>query len=194
MMRQDPILLASAVFGEQFAAERVITCQWQFMNQVNAKIHMIGEKDQAEFLKCSKNACIVPTIPEFEILWARMTEKVSQYPQVGSFLDRYYVRRSHLFQAFRGGIHSGLNLAEVGNSKWKHKTISLVKAATDYICSMLKQETDLKRFNEGQNFQRGYAPNDIQRATKEKRRQMEHGRSFADLLEKSSCSANANGL
>ena len=71
----------SRVFGEQFAAERVITCQLHFMNQVNAKIHMIGEKDQAEFLKCSKNACIVPTIPEFEILWARMTEIVSQYPQ-----------------------------------------------------------------------------------------------------------------
>ena len=113
-----------------------------------------------------------------------MTEIVSQYPQVGSFLDWYYVRRSHLFQAFRGGIHSGLNLAEVGNSKWKHKTrLSLVKTATDDICSMLKQEADLKRFNEGQNFQRGYAPNDIQRATKEKRRQMKHGRSFADLLE-----------
>ena len=43
----------SRVFGEQFAAERVITCQWHFMNQVNAKIHMIGEKDQPEFLKCS---------------------------------------------------------------------------------------------------------------------------------------------
>ena len=174
----------SRVFGEQFAAERVITCQWHFMNQVNAKIHFIGEKDQEEFLKCAKNACIVPTIPEFEILWARMQEICNMYPQVGSFLDWYYVRRSHLFQAFRGGIHSGLNLAEVGNAKWKHKTrLSLVKAATDDICSMLNQESDLKRFNDGQNFQRGYAPNDIQRATKEKRRQMEHGRSFAQLLE-----------
>ena len=174
----------SRVFGEQFASERVITCQWHFMNQVNTKIHLIGENDQEEFLKCAKEVCIAPTIPEFEILFARMQEICSKYPQVGSFLDWYYVRRSHLFPAFRGGIHSGLNLAEVGNAKWKHKTrLSLVKAATDDICSMLKQESDLKRFNEGQNFQRGYAPNDIQRATKERKRQMELGRSFAQVLE-----------
>ena len=35
----------SRVFGEEFAAHTVITCQWQFMNQVNTKIHFIGETD-----------------------------------------------------------------------------------------------------------------------------------------------------
>ena len=54
---------------------------------------------------------------------------------------------------------------------------------------MLQQESDLKRFGEGsvgsvgQTFKRGKVLTDTQRATKEKRQQMEMARSFAQVLQ-----------
>ena len=50
----------------------------------------------------------------------------------GNSLDWYYARRMHLFPAFTDGLHSGLNLAEVGNSSWKPKVrLSIGSAAYD---------------------------------------------------------------
>ena len=48
---------------------------------------------------------------------------------------------------------------------------------------MLQQESDLKRFGEGSTFRRGKVLTDTQRATKEKRQQMEMARSFAQVLQ-----------
>ena len=113
--------------GLEFAATRIVTCQWHFMNSVNEKIHSIGEEDQEEFVKHAGDLCRVLTVPEFELIFADMQRIVSKNPQYGSSLDWYYAQRFHLFPAFRDGLHSGLNLAEVGNRKWKpeHK-LSLV--------------------------------------------------------------------
>ena len=131
--------------GLEFAATRIVTCQWHFMNSVNEKIHSIGEEDQEEFVKHAGDLCRVLTVPEFELIFADMQRIVSKYPQYGSSLDWYYARRFHLFPAFRDGLHSGLNLAEVENWKWKpeHK-LSLVAAAKDDISSMMEQETELQ--------------------------------------------------
>ena len=90
-----------------------------------------------------------------------------------------------MFPAFREGRHSGVNQAEIGNAKWKtthHHKLSLVAAARDDISTMMQQEVDVRRFEEGSTFRRGSGPTDAQRATKEKRVQMEQGRSFAQLL------------
>ena len=89
-----------------------------------------------------------------------------------------------MFPAFRDGLHSGLNLAEVGNAQWKPKhKMSLVAAAKDDITTMLQQESDLKRFSEGSSFKKGKVLTDQQRATKERRQQMEQARSFAQVLQ-----------
>ena len=170
--------------GLEYAATKVITCQWHFMNSVNEKIHAIGEEDQEAFVKSAGELCRVPTVAEFELIFADMKKTVSKYPLYGTSLDWYYARRFHLFPAFRDGLHSGLNLAEVGNRKWKadHK-LSLVAAAKDDISTMMEQESDLKRFNEGSTFKRGHVMTDIQRFTKQKWKQMEQARSFAQLLQ-----------
>ena len=171
------------VFGEQWVRQKCITCQWHFLNNINEKIHLIVEQHQEEFLEKAKELTIAPTIPEFELLFARMKEIALLSPDFGNSLDWYYARRIHLFPAFREGLHSGLNLAEVGNSAWKPKTrLSLVAAAYDDINTMLQQEADYRRFKEGQNFTRGKGKTDMQRAAQEKRLQMEKGRSYADLL------------
>ena len=171
------------VFGDEWVKEKCVTCQWHFLNSINEKIHLIDEKFQEEFLEKAKQLCIVPTIPEFELLFARLKEIANMSPQYGNSLDWYYARRMHLFPAFREGLHSGLNLAEVGNSAWKPKSrLSLVTAAYDDINTMLQQEADYKRFKEGQNFTRGKGKTDMQRAAQEKRKQMEQGRAYAELL------------
>ena len=48
---------------------------------------------------------------------------------------------------------------------------------------MLQQESDLKRFSEGSSFKKGKVLTDQQRATKERRQQMEQARSFAQVLQ-----------
>ena len=156
------------------------------MNKVMERIHKIGEKDQTEFAEKTGQMCRVPTIPEFELLYGRLQEIADQYPKVGNFLEWYYVRRTHLFPTFREGRHSGVNQAEIGNAKWKtthHHKLSLVAAARDDISTMMQQEVDVTRFEEGSTFCRGSGPTDVQCATKEKRAQMEQARSFAQILQ-----------
>ena len=170
--------------GLEFAATRVVTCQWYFMNKINERIQKIGEDFQEEFVTSAGQLCRVQSVAEFELIFSRMREIVAKFPEFGNSLDWYYARRFHLFPAFRDGLHSGLNLAEVGNAQWKPKhKMSLVAAAKDDITAMLQQESDLKRFGEGSTFKRGKVLTDTQRATKEKRQQMEMARSFAQVLQ-----------
>ena len=72
----------------------------------------------------------------------------------------------------------------MGNAQWKPKhKMSLVSAAKDDITTMLQQESDLKRFSEGSTFKKGKVLTDQQRATQERRQQMEQARSFAQVLQ-----------
>ena len=80
-----------AVFTEEFVKLRVVSCQWHFMNKVMERIHKVGEKDKAEFAEKAGRMCRVPTIPEFELLYGRLQQIASQYPEVGNFLEWYYV-------------------------------------------------------------------------------------------------------
>ena len=170
--------------GLEFAATRVVTCQWHFMNKIKERIQKIGEDFQEEFVTSAGQLCRVQSVAEFELIFRHMREIVAKFPEFRKSLDWYYARRFHLFPAFRDGLHSGLNLAEVGNAQWKPKhKMSLVAAAKDNITTMLQQESDLKRFGEGSTFKRGKVLTDTQRATKEKRQQMEMARSFAQVLQ-----------
>ena len=170
--------------GLEFAATRVVTCQWHFMNKINERIQKIGEDFQEEFVTSAGQLCRVQSVAEFELIFSRMREIVAKFPEFGNSLDWYYARRFHLFPAFHDGLHSGLNLAEVGNAEWKPKhKMSLVAAAKDDITTMLQQESDLRRFGEGSTFKRGKVLTDTQRATKEKHQQMEMARSFAQVLQ-----------
>ena len=47
---------------------------------------------------------------------------------------------------------------------------------------MMQFEADYRKFSSGESFLRGQAPTDVQRATAERRFQMEQGRAFADIL------------
>ena len=182
------------VYGDEWVKKKCITCQWHFLNSVNEKIHHIGEDYQEEFLEKAKELCKLKTIPEFDLTFARMKEIADMFSAYGNSLDWYYARRMHLFPAFRDGLHSGLNLAEVGNSSWKPKVrLSLVSAAYDDTNTMLQQEADYKRFKEGENFTRGKAKNDIQRVSLEKKAADGTRQGLCRIVCKSSCFTNAEG-
>ena len=111
------------VFGDDFVKERVVTCQWHFMNKVMERVQKIpNEKDAEEFATKAAQMCRVPTVAEFELLYARLKELCDDYPEVtGDFLVWYYARRSHLFRAFRAGRHSGVNreLQKKNAHRWR---------------------------------------------------------------------------
>ena len=105
------------------------------------------------------------------------------FPEAGNFLEWYHVRRFHFFPSFREGLHSGVNLAESGNAKWKpHTKLSLVAAALDDVTIMKEQECEYKRFKEGESIPIGRGPTDIRRATQEKRMQMEQVRAIGEMF------------
>ena len=127
--------------------------------------------------------CVVKTIPEFDLLYSQMVDIVDKSPEAGNFLDWHYVRRLRTFPAFRAALHSGANLAEIGNALWKPEyKLALVVASSNDINRMMQFEADYRKFSLGESFQRGQAPTDVQRATAERRFQIEQGRAFADIL------------
>ena len=56
------------------------------MNSVNKKVHVIGEEDQEEFVKHAGDLCRVPTLLEFDLIFAGMKQIFSKYLQYGSSL------------------------------------------------------------------------------------------------------------
>ena len=65
--------------GLEFAAMRVVTCQWHFMNKINERIQKIGEDFQEEFVTSAGQLCRVQSVAEFELIFSRMREIVAKF-------------------------------------------------------------------------------------------------------------------
>ena len=171
------------VFGQKFVDEKCITCQWHFLTNMHEHKHEIEEKFRDEFLNLAQQLCTRKTVPEFDLIYAEMVEIVEKSPDAGGFLEWHYVRRIRTFPAFREALHSGANIAEIGNAQWKPEhRLALVVAGRNDINRMIQFEADYRKFQSGESFHRGQAPTDVQRATAERRFQIEQGRAFADVL------------
>ena len=57
--------------GLEFAATRVVTCQWHFMNKINERIQKIGEDFQEEFVTSAGQLCRVQSVAEFELIFSQ---------------------------------------------------------------------------------------------------------------------------
>ena len=75
--------------GLEFAAARVVTCQWHFMNKINEQIQKIGEDFQEEFVTSAGHLCRVQSVAEFELILSHMREIVAKFPEFGNSLDWY---------------------------------------------------------------------------------------------------------
>ena len=179
------------VFGEEFSTTRVISCQWHFLQHAEEKMALVAEEYKEEFMQGCYDLCRIKGVAAYQIQLARLREIADMFVGVSGFLDWWDARKWHVFAAFRDGLHSGINLAEAGNSKWKPPVtkLSLVKAAKNDIATMLQQESDMRKFEDGEDCPRGRGMTDIQRATKEKRQQIEQGREFGQMLSNSAALA-----
>ena len=174
------------VFGSTFVAEKVVTCPWHFMNNIRERSSAMGEKEE-EFLKLCKEMTRAKAVAEFDLIYTEVRDLAKDKPNILRQLEWHHSRREYLFAAFRAFRHAGVNLAEVGNSAWKPKQRhSLVGAAKDDINRMMQMEAENKNFSEGESFTRGRVASDAERATRERRHQMEQARSYADMLSNSS--------
>ena len=80
--------------GLEFAAARVVTCQWHFMNKINERIQKIGEDFQEEFVTSAGHLCRVQSVAEFELIFSHMREIVAKFPEfgihwIGTMLDDF---------------------------------------------------------------------------------------------------------
>ena len=62
------------------------------MNKMNERLANIGEEHQEEFVDSAGEICRVQRVAEFELIFSRMCDIVSKYPEFGNSLDWYYAR------------------------------------------------------------------------------------------------------
>ena len=79
-------------YDKKFVTERVLSCQWHFMNKVKDSVNKIGEQFQQEFLKLCTNLCMVKTVAEYDLILERLREIVNMFPEAGNFLEWYHVK------------------------------------------------------------------------------------------------------
>ena len=68
------------VLGQKFVDDKCITCQWHFMRNMNEHKFEIAEDLREDFLKNAQELCIVKTIPEFDVLYAKMLGECGKIP------------------------------------------------------------------------------------------------------------------
>ena len=91
------------IYGEDFCRDRVRGCQFHFKQQVQKKKHEVPEDHRDEFIKICNELCVITTVARYKILKGRLEEMACTTPSLWTWIDWWYVRRSHIFGPFRHG-------------------------------------------------------------------------------------------
>ena len=67
-----------SVFGIDYMTQKVISCQWHFMNVMEQFVHKIPEEDQEEFLQLCNALCKKTTIPEYQLVATRLHQNSTE--------------------------------------------------------------------------------------------------------------------
>ena len=162
-----------SVFGIDYMTQKVISCQWHFMNVMEQFLHKIPKEDQEEFLQLCHALCKKTTIPEYQLVATRLHQIAQKWPVIISKLNWWHVRRWHVFRAFRTGpTHTGVNLAEIGNAAWKTSgsNLTLLAAAKDDVTLFILQDEEIQCHCTSTIMVGGQDPNDLQRAALERKK------------------------
>ena len=147
--------------------------------------HKIPEEDQEEFLQLCHALCKKTTIPEYQLVAIRLHQIAQKCPVIISKLNWWHVRRWHVFGAFRTGpTHTGVNLAEIGNSAWKTSgsNLTLLAAAKDDVTLFILQDEAIQCHQTSAIMVGGQGPNDLQRAALERNKQRAKARGLAEIV------------
>ena len=113
------------VFGEEYAKNRVFSCQFHFLEKVNKKKHFVAENDQALFVTLAKEMCYAPMIDTYKTAKEKMLTLLSRNAEkVSRFVNWYICREEFLFGCFRPKLSNiaASNLSEIGNSSIKARS------------------------------------------------------------------------
>lgn len=169
------------VYGEDFTKLRVKGCQWHFKHNLHLKSKLVSEKERGTFTHLCENLCVVTTVTEYFQIKKQLDIIAERNPRVKNFLGWWHLRRSHVFQPFRGGGLPGVNLSEQGNAGWVCKTMRLVHAAAHDVATMVLFEEEMKKFHQNLCTTSGRGPSKAQREAKDRDQQMEVGEGLARL-------------
>ena len=131
--------------AEEKEREEVISNLDHFKRDAEIKAKKITEELRDEFLKLCDEMCRAVTVDAYDKIHQKLHDMINTDENILSWLNWWHSRRSHTFKAFRGFFHSGTNMAEIGNAKWKKsgKKLRLVDACWDDITTMFTQAEDL---------------------------------------------------
>ena len=180
------------IYGEQFTKERVFSCQWHFMSEMNKKKMQVGEELRDKFISlCHKICKEATTVGKYNLYKGRIDEIANLYPGIKASIEWWHVRRSHVFSAFRGGGLPGVNLSEPANSGWKALQLRkksggllrLVHAAKKDVSTMYLQEKEMIKFNSNLGKSSGRGPSQAVRDARDHAKQMKVAEDFANMFQ-----------
>ena len=173
------------IFGLEYMTEKLISCQWHFMHNMEQLALKLDENIRDEFLQLCKEMLKTTTIIEYKLVAGRLRQLGEKYPCIQGPLNWWHVRRWHVFGAFRGGpTHSGVNLAEIGNASWKTtgSNLSLLAAAKDDVATFILQDEEIQQHRSHNLTSRGKGPNDLELAANERRKQELEAQGLAQIV------------
>ena len=144
----------------------------------------LDENIREEFLQLCKELLNTTTIIEYQLVAGRLRQLGEKYPCIKGPLNWWHVHRWHVFGAFRGGpTHSGVNLAEIGNTSWKTtgSNLSLLAAAKDDIATFILQDEEIQQ-HRSYLTSRGKGPSDLELAANERRKQELEAQGLAQIV------------
>ena len=174
-----------AVFGEHIRQERVVTCQWHFMQ--NVRIHSqrdLPEEKREEFKELCQQMMQSSTVSRLKKKEKELKLFSKANPKVAPFVKWWTCRKKHIAEAYRGSKLSGLNLAEVGNSKWtKSRHKRLVKAVLEDLATNMWMEKAWERFDKNTGKSLGRGPSQSNREKREQKQQWQEVQEFIEEMD-----------
>ena len=92
------------------------------------------------------------TVTDFDVACSEMKSFVAEHSELADWYKWWLNRRTHIFRAFKTAGAPASNLAEVGHAKLNsvgRKYMSLLEAAREDVAGAVRQEMQIKMFDEG---------------------------------------------
>ena len=173
------------VFGIEYMSQKLISCQWHFMHNMEQLSSEFDEDIKEEFLQLCQELLKTTTILEYQLVAGRLKQISDKYPNIRGPLNWWHVRRWHVFGSFRcGPTHSGVNLAEIGNASWKTtgSNLSLLAAAKDDVTTFILQDEEIQQHRSFNLITRGKGPSDVELAANERLKQELEAQGLAQII------------
>jgi len=115
-----------------------------------------------QFTKLADDMLNALSVTDFDSACSEMSTFLTDYNALTDWFKWWYDRRTHIFRASKPLNAHASNLAEVGHAKINsvgRRYMSLMEAAREDVSSAIRQETEIRLFEEGLKGGRGMDSN-----------------------------------